>query len=182
MALAGAHGACAEPAAVTPSPGLRPGTIVIEPARRRAREHLGFGWSRREPILGRWARWISHLEADVWFVPQSPVTDMVLCVSAAPLYLDWKRQNIGVFINNRFLGEWLCPDSPGFREYRMTIPAQFLTPSTNRLTLRMGYRRRIRPDRRELSLAVERIVFAPIAPSAGVSPEVAPCPRPSPTP
>ncbi|MBN1269923.1 MAG: hypothetical protein JXB04_10060 [Kiritimatiellae bacterium] len=139
-------------------------TVVINVGSSRADSQLGFGWSRREVIQGRRARWVSSLEADAWFVP-ARITDMELRVTAAPMHLSWKRQNIGVFVNGCFAGEWLCPDSPEFMEYRLNIPARLLREGANQLTLRMGYRRRMRPDRRELALAVSEIILQPVEPA-----------------
>jgi hypothetical protein len=134
------------------------GDIRVEMASRKAGPHLGFGWSIREREGKRGFRWVSHLEADILFDLKT-AADLDLWVTAAPLYLAHRRQNIGVYINDRFVTEWLCPDSPAYSDYHAVIPAKRLKVGPNRLTFRMGYRRRMGSDRRELSLAVERILL-----------------------
>jgi hypothetical protein len=62
-------------------------------------------------------------------------------------------------VNNRFVAEWVCPDTPSYEDYHARIPADAFTQGKNRLTLRMGYRRRPPGDKRELALAVERILL-----------------------
>jgi hypothetical protein len=139
-------------------------SILIEPASPSAGPHLGFGWcGQPEYADGREFKWIDRLEADVWF--ESDATrDTAITFMAAPLYIHWRRQVIGVYINNHFVNEWLCPDRPDFQEYRLEVPAALLQPGRNRLTFRMAYRRRNPPDRRELALAVHRIFIAPQEP------------------
>ena len=140
-------------------PGLGDqGELVIDVGRRRALVHLGFGWSQRESVPGRTFSWIKRLEADVWFHLDT-VADLELELTAAPLYLGHRRQNIGVFLNNHFVTEWVCPDSPEYADYRVAVPADVLREGKNRLTLRMGYRRLPEGDERELALAVDKIVL-----------------------
>jgi hypothetical protein len=136
-------------------------SVVIEPASPSAEPSLGFGWSGQpEYADGREFKWINRLEADVWFELDA-ARDTAITFTAAPLYINWRRQVIGVYINNRFVTEWLCPDRPDFQDYRVELPAGLLQPGRNRLTFRMAYRRRTPPDRRELALAVHRILVAP---------------------
>lgn len=137
------------------------GSVVIDVGGDEPEGSLGFGWSHREHEHERAFRWIEHLEADVWF-ELDEVSDLNIRLRAAPLHLYWKRQNIGVYVNQRFVTEWLCPDRQVYREYQALIPTHFLKPGKNRLTLRMGYRYRVPPDPRERALAVERIVFEPL--------------------
>jgi hypothetical protein len=148
---------------------LLAGLLFAAPARTaesginliRSESALGFGWSgATEYADGREFRWITRLEADAWFELEA-ATDTEIVFMAAPLYINWRRQVIGVYINNRFLTEWVCPDRPDFEEYRVDVPSGVLRPGRNRLTFRMAYRKRIPPDRRELALAVHRIVVQP---------------------
>jgi hypothetical protein len=127
-----------------------------------AARHLGFGWSRGERIRGTGGvfQWVKRLEADVWFDVADPA-DTDLWLRAAPLYLQYQRQNIGVYVNGRFLKEWVCPDKPDYTDYHLVIPAEALKVGRNRLILRMGYRKRMGRDQRELALAVDTIVFRP---------------------
>ena len=134
-------------------------TLVIEPAAASGESHLGFGWSSQsENADGRDFRWINHLEADTWF-DLAAAADTAIVFTAAPLYINWRRQVIGVYVNGRFVTEWICPDQPDFQDYRVAVPAALLKPGRNCLTLRAAYRRRIPPDSRELALGVSRILI-----------------------
>ena len=62
-------------------------------------------------------------------------------------------------VNGRFCAEWWCPDSPAYRVYRAEVPADAWQPGRNRITLRAGYRKRHRPDRRELAIALDTLVL-----------------------
>ena len=90
------------------------------------------------------------------------VSDAELTFTAAPLYLDWRRQVVGVYVNSHFVKEWLCPDNGDFHDYQVLIPAGFLKQGRNVLTFRMAYQRNQPPDRRELSLNVKRIIIQPL--------------------
>jgi hypothetical protein len=106
-------------------------------------------------------RWIKRLEADVWFDLKETAA-LELEVTAAPLFLGHRRQNIGVYVNNGFLVEWVCPPRPGYAAYRAPVPAGLLREGRNRLTLRLGYKRRLGDgEDRELALAVDRIELRP---------------------
>jgi hypothetical protein len=136
-------------------------SILIEPASPSAAPYLGFGWcGQSECADGREFKWVDRLEADVWF-DLDAARDTAIDFTAAPLYINWRRQVIGIYINNRFVTEWLCPDRPDFQDYRVTVPAALLQPGRNRMTFRLAYRRRNAPDRRQLALAVHRITVTP---------------------
>jgi hypothetical protein len=138
----------------------KPAGILIRPGIALADRHLGFGWSGREQRRRPQYRWITRLEADVWFDLQQAV-DHELWVNAAPMYLDWQRQVVGVYVNGRFVAEWTCPDDPGFHDYRCDLPAAHLRTGRNRVTLRLAYRHRIPGDARSFALAVRRILIGP---------------------
>ncbi len=135
-----------------------PNGIIIDVGGDEPEGSMGFGWSRKESDHVRTFRWIEGLEADVWFDLEES-TDLRLRIKAAPLYIGWKRQNIGIYVNQRFLKEWVCPDSHEFAEYSVDIPGYYLRDGSNRMILRLGYSHRIGRERRELSLAVEKIVM-----------------------
>lgn len=132
--------------------------VVIDVGGDEPEGSMGFGWSYKERDHVRTFRWIEHMEADVWF-EREEVGEMKLRVEAAALHVEGMRQNIGVYINHAFITEWVCPDHHEFTMYHIRIPRQHLRPGNNRLTLRVGYRHRIERERRELGLAVERIVL-----------------------
>jgi hypothetical protein len=138
--------------------GPLPPVIEIHPGWSRDEPMLGFGWSWREKFGRGMVRWISHMEADVFF-ELGKEESLGLELVAAPLYLSWQRQNIGVYINGAFVHEWICPDSPDFATYRTRISDRYLRKGRNTLTLRMGYRHRMPPDERELSLIVDSITL-----------------------
>lgn len=142
------------------------GGIRIDLAAPEAEQHLGFGWSRAERAGGRDFRWITHLEADVWFDLEH-AADMQIEMMAAPLHLFWRRQLIGLYVNGKPVHEWTCPEAPMFSAYSARLPADVLKKGRNRLILRMAYRIRVPPDSRELALAVERILIR----SAGQTPD-----------
>lgn len=127
---------------------------------------LGYGWSRPEHGLGRRFRWISELEADIW-VDVPHVGDRVFSMTAAIPHLHWRRQRIGLFVNNRYVTEWPAPDDAAFHEYRADLDGRLLEPGRNRITLRMAYRTRIGRDSRRLALAVEAIALHAPAAEAG---------------
>lgn len=137
-----------------------PTNIVLKVGTRRGGRALGSGWSRGERRDGRTFRWITHMEADARFTLKTPA-DVDVALRAAPMYLTWRRQSIGLYMNGRFVTEWVCPDDPDFHDYQFTVPASFLRAGRNRLTLRMAYRRGVPGDDRQLALAVETIVLTP---------------------
>lgn len=128
------------------------GSLSAEPS-------LGFGWSRRERDKNRTFQWICRAEADVFFEWKGRPGNVVLELVAAPLYMPWRRQKIGVTLNNRFVGEILCELSPDFKAYVLPIPADAWRAGRNRLILRMGYWEQLGRDSRELALAVDTLIF-----------------------
>ncbi|NCC53117.1 MAG: hypothetical protein EOM20_18150 [Spartobacteria bacterium] len=130
--------------------------IIIYPGISEYEQWLGFGWSRHERHPEGMVRWISHMEADISFVPEKSA-DLRMELKAAPLYVSWRRQRVGFYINGRYLTDWLCPAGPELTDFVTTIPADMLTAGTNTLTLRMAYRLSIPPDERKLSLLVHTL-------------------------
>lgn len=136
------------------------GDLVVDVGTRTSAATLGYGWSRSERKGAQRFRWVKALEADVWFEwPGAGAADAWL--RAAPFYLHYRRQNIGLYVNNRFVVEWVCPDSPDFADFHAVVPAGMLREGRNRLTLRMGYKARPPGDGRELALAVDKVVLRP---------------------
>ena len=150
----------AGPAEISESPEVRPGDTVLDIGSTNVDGSLGFGWSRPEGRGENRYRWISHLEADILFdLPAVSAVDF--WIHAAPYYLSWKHQNIGLYANGKFVDELVCPADSEFRDYYFFIPANLLKEGRNTLTLRMGYRYRAPKDKRELSLRVTQVVLRP---------------------
>lgn len=120
--------------------------------------HLGFGWGLSERSGGHQFRWIKNLEADIRIEVVSP-RDAELVLRARPQYLPYTRQTVSVLLNGKYVGEWVCPDHPGYATYRMSLPAPCWKPGKNILTFRMAYRKQVGPDRRELSLCVDTVTL-----------------------
>lgn len=118
--------------------------------------YLGYGWSRPEGAHGQSFRWIDRFEADVW-LPLTEPADLRLSVRAWAAWVEWRRQRIGLFVNNRYVTEWPGPDDAKSYEYEALVPEEYWVAGTNRLTLRMAYRVRLGKDSRKLALAVEQI-------------------------
>ena len=145
-------------AEISTAPVAGSGDIVLEMGSGAIDESLGFGWSRPENRDGIAYRWISHLEADV-YVDLPATAPMDFWIQAAPYYLSWKQQNIGLYANGKFVDELVCPADSEFHAYRFVIPADVLKEGRNTLTLRMGYRYRAPRDKRELSLRVQQVLL-----------------------
>lgn len=133
--------------------------LLLDIGSMRPKPQLGFGWGPSEMSDGVQYRWIKRLEADVNLELESP-RDGLLTVRARPQYVPYTRQTVSVLVNGKFAGEWGCKDHAGFEDYSLEIPARFWREGTNRLTFRMAYRKRVGPDRRELSLCVDSIALS----------------------
>jgi hypothetical protein len=153
-------------AAVAPSPAVEfpsaqvRGDVLIDIGSMRAKSQLGHGWSLSERTNERDYRWIKSMEADVAFTIHA-VMAYDLYVEAAPAYLAYRRQSVAVFVNGRYVAQWLCHHDVPFAAYRVQIPARFLRAGVNLLTFRMGYRTQSGFDPRELALCVDRILLRP---------------------
>ena len=120
----------------------------------RAEMELGFGWSRGESSH----RWVSRAEADLWF-DLSAAGDMTFSLQAGVPYLHWRRQRIGLYVNGRWVAEWVAADDPEFHVYTVAVPAAYFVEGRNRLTLRMAYRTHIGRDHRLLALSVRSVIL-----------------------
>ena len=143
-----------------PMPERRDNDIFLNIGSSSTKTNLGYGWGRGERHGEMNMRWVRRLEADVKFHVDE-ATDMDVWVSAAPITIEGLRQNFGMFINNRYVTEWECPDEPAMHDYHAEVPAQFFRKGENVLTLRMGHLRVPPGDQRYLSLAVDKILCRP---------------------
>ncbi len=143
-------------------PDPRPGDIRLNiGATDESEGQLGFGWSRREHVRDETFRWMEHLEADATFELERD-SDLEVWIDAAPLYLNWRKQQFGLYLNGRFIAEQVMPHDHLSRVYLFHVPARFVREGTNSLTLRAGYRHRVGRERRELALAVRSILIRPL--------------------
>ena len=131
------------------------GTMAVKPL-------LRYGWGSAEQGEMTTFRWIKALEADLVVSLSIPDVDWELWLVASPLYLPYTRQRIAVSMNGRYIGEWLCADHSRFAVYHMKIPASSIRGGENRLRFRMGYRKRLRPGKRALSVRVDELLLRPL--------------------
>ena len=131
--------------------------VSIDLADPAVADNLGFGWSRAERGRSGRFRWITSLEADVRMEVGTSPSPREVTIDAAPFYLPWRQQIVGVYVNRRFVDEFLCVATNAYRDYTVTVPAAYWVAGTNLLTLRMGYRESVGGDTRDFALAVRRI-------------------------
>ena len=132
--------------------------LVIEVAAPPANVQLGFGWLHPERNTSFSFVWMNHLEADVW-VALDAASAAEIEIKAAPFYLNYRTQSLGLYVNGRFIQEWICPIHSEWRldTYDAEIPQGILKPGNNRITLRAGYR--IGNEGSQLSVAVNSIIL-----------------------
>jgi hypothetical protein len=132
--------------------------LVIEAAAPPPNVQLGFGWLQPERGDDYSFVWIDHMEADLWVTLDS-ASAADIEIRAVPYYVADRRQNIGLYVNERFIAEWICPDHMPWLldSYTARIPEGVLKPGRNRLILRMGYRAGSQDQ--EYALAVNRIIL-----------------------
>jgi len=154
------HAETPERPAHRPCPGwLRP--VVIDVGGRHDRRFLGYGWSRREEIEGRTARWMKHLEAD-FVLEAGRRADLLVVCRVSPMVKRGMVQTLGLYVNGHFAGYERLPGR-GFRSVPFLVPADDLRIGDNLFTLRAGFRRRAGGrDRRRVAVAVDRIVVVPL--------------------
>jgi len=142
-------------------PLSRVDAVTIHPGRTEPGGELGYGWSgAREQREGVEFMWIEGLEADLYLeLPES--RSYLVDIHARAFYYGNCRQTFALFVNGRYVDEWSCAHDQSwtFHRYRAAVPADFIQPGRNRLTLRTAYESLAPPQ--GLSLAVERIVFTP---------------------
>ncbi|HIE10879.1 MAG TPA: hypothetical protein EYP62_04640, partial [Kiritimatiellae bacterium] len=104
-----------------PCPGyLRP--LLLDVGSDDDRRFLGYGWSRREHVHGRTARWMKHLEADLYFEAGRRADLLVVCDLAAVRKRGMK-QAVGLYLNRRFQG-WEALEGEGFGRISFVVPAR----------------------------------------------------------
>ncbi len=119
---------------------------------------IGRGWSHAETNPERTFRWMIAMEADLywdWTEPEAVTLTLITGIAHQP----YRRQRIGLFINNRYVTEWLAKDDSAFHAYTTAVPAVYWQSGPNRITLRAAYTTRLGADRRSLAVAVERLQF-----------------------
>jgi hypothetical protein len=141
-----------------PSRAASTNDLVIEVAAPPANVELGFGWLGPERNADFSFVWMNHLEADVW-VTMDSASPVEIEIEAVPYYLNYRSQSLGLYVNGRFIQEWVCPTHSTWRldTYTATIPDGLLKPGKNRITLRASYR--IGNGGRQLAIAVSRITL-----------------------
>lgn len=138
-------------------------SFVIDIGSSQSDHMLGLGWNRqnehREEVT---FRWIKGLEADL-DVELEPATSYAVDIYAFPFYYGNCRQTFALFVNNRYVDEWVCKhdDSWKFQGYSTVIPDDLTIAGTNRITFRMAYESHHKPA--GYSLAVDRIELTPSA-------------------
>ena len=151
--------------AVAPVPD---GAVVLDigtPAVKKA--NLRRGWSIPEGIPGRLVNWTNRMEADIEVALAAPA-DREVEVTAVPFFIMGRRQRAGLFVNNRFAGDWVYGEQPGFETHRVRVPAALWKEGVNVLTLRVAYIGRNKGhERRKLGLKVDSVSILPAAPAEG---------------
>ena len=131
--------------------------LVIELADPPANVQRGFGWLQPEQNDDFSFVWMNHLEADVWVTLDSTAATEIE-IRAVPYYHD-RSQNLGLYVNGRWIGEWICSIHSKWRleTYTAKIPDGVLKLGQNRITLRASYR--IGDEDRQYAVAVSRITL-----------------------
>ena len=135
------------------------GTAAVKKANLRR------GWSTPEGIPGRRINWTNRMEADIAVTLAAPA-DRDVEITAFPFYIMGRRQRAGLFVNNRFAGDWVYGETPDFETHRVRVPAALWREGDNILTLRVAYIGR-NPgfDKRKLGLKVDSLSILPAAPA-----------------
>jgi len=132
--------------------------LVIEVTTPPANVQLGFGWLQPERNANFSFVWMNHLEADIWVTLDSTAPAEIE-IKAVPYYLNYRSQSLGLYANDRFIKDWVCPVHSEWQldTYAAKIPAGILKQGKNRITLRAGYR--IGDEGKQLSIAVNSIIL-----------------------
>ncbi len=120
-------------------------------------DYLGYGWGEavRQSELST-MRWMNKLESDLFFTMAKP-RSMTLFMKARPRYINWRNQQVGIWMNGRFVTEWTCYDDSAYHIYTAEIPANYFTAGKNRLIIRCGYLYSAEKGDGEHSLGIEEI-------------------------
>ena len=132
--------------------------LFIEVALPPPNVRLGFGWLPPEWNDEFSFVWMNHLEADVWVTLDS-ASGTEIEIRAVPFYLEYRNQGLGLYVNGRFIRDWVCPIHPEWRldTFTARIPDGVLRPGKNRITLRAAYR--IGDEGSQLAIAVNSITL-----------------------
>jgi len=118
---------------------------------------LAYGWNDRNERAGEETfRWILGKEGDLE-VELPDAGPLELEIRARPFYYGNCRQSFALFVNERYVDEWVCRHDRSwtFHPYCTHVPADYLRPGSNTFTFRMDYESQHQP--RGYSLAVDRI-------------------------
>jgi hypothetical protein len=137
-------------------PGGQKGKVTVDLGAGGDEAHLGYGWSTPERRDGRTFRWMGRLEADLRFdLERAGAAEIRF--RARPLYLGYRRQVLALYVNRRFVRDWVFPDAPEFVAFHTRVPDGDLKAGRNLLTFRAAYRKREGPDTREIAVAVDGV-------------------------
>ena len=130
--------------------------LVIDMVAPPPQVELGFGWLGPERNESFSFVWMSHLEADIWVTLDSTAAADIE-ITAVPYYLNYRSQSLGLYVNGRFVREWVCPIHSEWRldTYTADVPAGTVKAGRNRITLRASYR--IAEGKRQHAIAVNRL-------------------------
>ena len=117
---------------------FKEGDIYLDFGRKPVMDKMGYGWGDNSHHRGWSGRWITHHEADLVFELKT-IADYAITLRASPALKMDKLQPIGLFINNHFVEQWLCPFEVNTKVFKGVVPAERLVLGENKLTLRIGY-------------------------------------------
>ncbi len=133
--------------------------LAVRPGDEADASALGYGWSQPERLSdGSTFRWIEKREGDINVVLSEP-SSALLAVEIMPMVSDRRIQNFGVYVNRRFVAEWVLESSGCFQWFEKEIPAECFRTGTNTITIRAGYKQSPDADPRTLSVAVKQITL-----------------------
>jgi hypothetical protein len=124
-----------------------------------SRPNLGYGWSHWEGTPGGVACWTNKRESDLKVTLDEPEA-RTFRMRISPCVNFEKDQNVALYINNRFVKEWVLPRDPAMAWYEAAVPATFFKASENTVTFRVGYI--MSPgggEKRKLGICVDKVEF-----------------------
>ena len=138
--------------------------VRLDFGKKETRAALGFGWSNDERGPKRDYIWMEHLEADLW-VELEDRDARTLIMELVPQYVGWRKQSIGIYINDKFVNELVCPLVYDYITMETIIPENAFRKGKNKITFRCGFKRKphTTKDQRELALAVDWLELRPVS-------------------
>jgi len=121
--------------------------------------YVGFGWSRPDRYGPVRMRWTTELDADVAVHLSGEGTPYAVEIEAIAPVLNWRDQRMALFVNHRYVMEWVFHRDPVWMTCRALVPAHYWREGPNVITLRAAYRTRIGRDSRSLALGVQRLAL-----------------------